>query len=655
MFSPEDIRELAQAFPNSSNPPLAQGETALRLAPSPGGDGFVNLSFVMKLLNDEIEMSLEPRLLISTLALQFGVDKNTIYELLDSNNTNVLLSKDRQHINPKPEATRLKESLIDVARSSVVYAVDFADTKDITLEGVRTLVSADESPTQRLALYPSAVTLADLQNAIIYSPTFLKYLVSDSREVLKKTQELGGPGVESVPRGSYPEQFLQLVLDELKPDLNGRFSIREGKIWFTAISHLEEQREKRLKDLVYGKIPKVGLQWFIELLPEQHPDVGSATKFIKKSYANDVLFFFDTVVSKKWYNDTVESKSKELNEKQFINVSEPFHDFSPEAAREAAAQAHSDVLGPTRQNEEQCTVAEGIFPYLIRYELFTKIQTSFAERVQQHAKYLWERTDQLPESELTLDIPSVLQEPAAQYELPAPFLQILLRCRMDGRAKSTFNATLAQLEAETNVQFAQFWQDRVVTRFELYNAGAAAIADAKLRAQLEDLLRDYVTKELVSDAISRAESRGLVRGARTPRALKKLQTALETDGKTVAAVQAFLQKFTSKLDIVPLDTATLAARKDANVADMARGMHKDSDGPRLFLTCVVVLLARKQEGVVYATGKFAPKLLKMLKAAGLEEDVGAKLERLKEAVKAGKVSDAERGEMRALASSGVEA
>jgi hypothetical protein len=58
--------------------------------------------------------------------------------------------------------------------------------------------------------------------------------------------------------------------------------------------------------------------------------------------------------------------------------------------------------------------------------------------------------------------------------------------------------------------------------------------------------------------------------------------------------------------------------------------------PLLFLTLVVVLHARYHEGVVYATGKYAPKIMK-----GLKEDVGeevyAKLEGWKEDVRTGKL------------------
>jgi hypothetical protein len=42
-------------------------------------------------------------------------------------------------------------------------------------------------------------------------------------------------------------------------------------------------------------------------------------------------------------------------------------------------------------------------------------------------------------------------------------------------------------------------------------------------------------------------------------------------------------------------------------------MQKTSDSPTLFLLTVIVLLAKEKDGVVYATGKYAPKLMKLLR------------------------------------------
>lgn len=75
---------------------------------------------------------------------------------------------------------------------------------------------------------------------------------------------------------------------------------------------------------------------------------------------------------------------------------------------------------------------------------------------------------------------------------------------------------------------------------------------------------------------------------------------------------------------------------------------KSFDGPVLFLTLVVILHAKHYPGVVYATGKYAPKLLKMLKSK-LAEDEYEMLEKWKEGAKKGALGKEEREDMRSMA------
>lgn len=180
--------------------------------------------------------------------------------------------------------------------------------------------------------------------------------------------------------------------------------------------------------------------------------------------------------------------------------------------------------------------------------------------------------------------------------------------------------------------------------------------DAKVRAQLFELLRDYVARDLVPDAVARAEAKNLVRSARARRNVRKLVAALgepgvrqAADEQALAAARACLQKFAGKMD-VPALSGEAKEKKGGFVRDMVRGMQKDGDAPRLFLTLVVVLWAGRAEGVVYATGKFAPKVVKLLKAErGLDVEKVKRLEELKDLVKAGGVGDAEKEEMRKMA------
>jgi hypothetical protein len=209
---------------------------------------------------------------------------------------------------------------------------------------------------------------------------------------------------------------------------------------------------------------------------------------------------------------------------------------------------------------------------------------------------------------------------------------------------------IASLETMNEAEFSTFWNERVVSRVMIYTQGLQVVEDAKLRDQLVDLLSIYIQKELVADAVSKARSQGLLLSRKTRKNAQKLESALK--GKTdVSSVITAVEKFAKKQGISELDAASLAATKDVLVSDMIRKMQKkQADGPLLFLTLVIVLLAKQPQsvGVVYATGKFAPKLLKQLKHF-LSAERYEQLEGWKEKAKAGTLTTEDKDNMMSLA------
>lgn len=229
-----------------------------------------------------------------------------------------------------------------------------------------------------------------------------------------------------------------------------------------------------------------------------------------------------------------------------------------------------------------------------------------------------------------------------------PPLQGLLKEKVVERAlEESFSAELLELEKQNETEFADFWTDRVATRTAIYTEGLTVIEDQKLQGQLSDLLAQYVQKDLVPDAISKATSQGLVLSRKTRKNIQKLESALSLDNMDVSALATSLDKFNKKQSIEAPAGPALEASKGTMLSDMARRMQKQkkSDGPLLFLTLVVFLFAKSNAGVVYATGKFAPKILKQLKSA-LDAEQYAQLEVWKEAAKAGTLSADDRDAMK---------
>lgn len=212
---------------------------------------------------------------------------------------------------------------------------------------------------------------------------------------------------------------------------------------------------------------------------------------------------------------------------------------------------------------------------------------------------------------------------------------------------------MLSLESKNETEFSQFWIDRVALRIHVYSQSLATIEDKKLEGQLADLLSAYFLKELIPDTISRAQSQGLLRSRRTRRNIQKLQNVLKPGSRSalgVTDVVTAVDKFSKKQGIQGADAHSKAEWKKAHISDLDRKMQKSADGPLLFLTLIVILLAKHQDSLIYATGKFAPKLLKQLKSS-LSADEYNRLEKWKDQARAGTLESADKEQMMSFASS----
>jgi len=218
-----------------------------------------------------------------------------------------------------------------------------------------------------------------------------------------------------------------------------------------------------------------------------------------------------------------------------------------------------------------------------------------------------------------------------------------------------FWTAISTLEEKNEEAFATYWHERLVARFTTYMTGLSGISDAKLAAQLADLLAAHAQNELIPDTISKARAQGFVLSRKTRKNVARLENILDPAKKTdLAGVTSALEKFSSKQNLQSTTTepspSALATAKKTMINDMLRRLQrqKQSDGPVLFLMLVIVLFARRNEGVVYATGKFAPKLLKLLRGSVGESDY-ERLEAWKEGAKMGKLTAEDRRGMVGMA------
>ena len=267
------------------------------------------------------------------------------------------------------------------------------------------------------------------------------------------------------------------------------------------------------------------------------------------------------------------------------------------------------------------------------------------------ARSQWAAMDGTNEKDIKFGIPEPFRAAHQENATNSDHLKRAMWITSAKDADSEFWEELSQLESKNEEDFSQFWIDRVTGRIAVYTAGLSTIEDAKLRSQLSELLCSYLQKELIPESIVRARSQGLTRSRKTMKNLQKFQSSVKQKTADLPSLVTATEKFNKKQSIQGPDENTITELKNTQVQDMIRKMQKQSEGPVLFLTLVVVLLARERQNLVYATGKFAPKLMKQLKTLLKMEDY-EQLEKWKDLAKAGSLTADDKERMKAMAGGG---
>ena len=244
-----------------------------------------------------------------------------------------------------------------------------------------------------------------------------------------------------------------------------------------------------------------------------------------------------------------------------------------------------------------------------------------------------------------------LQELHEESDLP---LELLTRLWKDERIKiksigtASFEERIAELKAGGRSQLENMWKSRVFVPAKIHGSALDNLDAGPLQEQLRELLHIHLTQDLVPSTLKRMRTKGLLRDASSRKQVEKLEAAMASQKKDVPITKS-MEKFHEKMGFSDLSSEEVATAEIEQLRGMVKTMDDDTDAPRLFLSAIIVLLALKKEiGIVYATGKFAPRLLKLLKPT-LDEDAYARLEELKDAVKASKVTEEDKKEMRKIA------
>jgi hypothetical protein len=209
-----------------------------------------------------------------------------------------------------------------------------------------------------------------------------------------------------------------------------------------------------------------------------------------------------------------------------------------------------------------------------------------------------------------------------------------------------YTSKMDELEMNCDEQFKQLWTSRIVDKVRLYVEALNTMETGSLKTQLEELLRSHIVTELVQQTVNRAKAKKMLKSSRLKLAtrLAKLQSSLG-ESQNLGSVVEEVEKFNKKIGVEDHDVDVLVQKKHVYLTDMTAAMAKDEDAPRLFISLLIILYSSYHQGVLYATGKYVPKLLKALKP-DIDAEQAQWLEQVKDAIKGGKATQDMKDSMR---------
>ncbi|KAL7779562.1 hypothetical protein CFE70_009066 [Pyrenophora teres f. teres 0-1] len=603
MFSPSDVKNIFALFP-----PQETSDFIPQFTLSSRGHGLVTLQFVQAQFRGRVT---------KYLASELDIDQTLVDQLARNHPKLCLLSADRKHIISFDERDALRNTLSGLLSSGLVTKADFAKQYDVWLNSLDALLADQDGEVLSIDGYVCNRS---------YESAISEAIFSQVDQALKNVQTVNikPEDLPNNPSTWFISRTLNQVLE--KENFTSQFNIQEsnGTISCTPKQLIESKRDATLNSLQSGALAYLDLQKFASDFPDFFPSFKDAVSHFQDLPNISVIDTF--AVSEPWTAQIQQDCIRILEQEgSTLDVTEP-------PGQRIIRVGHL-ILTETRR--------DGALDELATYAT-------------QGAHSQWQTHLNDPTTNTSAPDPKYSRDRIRDLIPPTGLVQRLLLATkpVDKALEETFYNTLAPLESANEADFATYWSDRCISRYNIYSTGLKAVSDPKVHDQLAQLLAAYTTKELIPDTLAKARAQRLVQSRRTRKNIARLSGVLETvDG--VAGIATALDKFNKKQGVEAPGETTLVAAKRAMVEDMLRRLQKQKavDGPVLFLTLVVVLFARQYDGVVYATGKFAPKLLKQLKGT-LDKEQYEKVEAWKEAAKTNTLSAEDRADMVKMAEAG---
>ncbi|QDS67741.1 hypothetical protein FKW77_006052 [Venturia effusa] len=626
VFDVADVQELAQTFPQKISSSENFKPDPNELISLESGEGFVVRTFVSRSLENELGKR-TGRVPVATLAACLKITPKDLLRIL-YNDEMTFFSRNGSSVLTRHELKTVVEQLQSKAKELYVPAKVFADESDMDVKDVIRLVEMsdkfiEEGPLQFLE-DPKALPSSSNSTSYPYIHTLSLLLktMKSLNEKMNIAQEDAKPTswAFSEMSGLSRRAFCRLAESSLsraeEPSaIQGDFESVEEGARFIPHSYVLRKVKYHAREVARGDKPYCDLDNLSKLYPRLLPDVPSAQKF-----------------------PYLKAFPREIHDK----IRNLLHDRTILYHRENGAN-RGDIL----------TLGD----WLILGTLVDDLSSASVRLGTTIANEQWQIQSESPNHSPTLSPSEILERFHKETEMPLELSKHLWQMNGNGSisfaATTAFDTRVSQLQKESQNHFMSLWTSKVVLKSLLYTASLETLPAGPLKDQLSELLTTHLLQDLIPNTIKRAWAKGLIRTPNLSKQIGRLEAEITpTKNASKPSPQDSLSKFAKKISLEAPTSTQLALAKKEHLDDMAVAMSKDKDGPRLFLSLVIILCASKREGVVYATGKFAPKLLKVIKDE-LDESLYTRVEEIKELVKLGNVDKAVKVEMRDLAANVV--
>ncbi|KAL1612104.1 hypothetical protein SLS60_000327 [Paraconiothyrium brasiliense] len=637
MFSQEDILEMYRLFPPIKQPLSERSEEFPMLVQTNSGHSFVTA----RSLHQEFERLVDTgadRVPVLSASSDLRVEPKVVLQLVKGNPTLALLSQDSNSIVARQERDAIVKDLEEMLAKRLVHKARFIQSRDLngeSLESVLRIPSIKE-------------ILADVTEDHLLSKIYLSALADEIDQRLKaglgntETIELRS---QSLP-GTPPIWLIRQGLDQLS-------HLGEGGNDSVSQLHIEQEadvvrcipkqsilskRDELIAGLQSGELLFADLGNFSRTFGETYESSQALEKHLSGSPLITILGAFAVSTAK--LSKVAGDAEDKLNLQGYLDLNAILPPEVPREIRDAVLLKITQMILVAGTDDGKLNFQLG--NYLLKEELYNAKQQALLHMAEAQAGRQWDLLKDIPDKEPKFQMAELL----ASFPDDENVLRTVAQQKdSEIAAAERFSNEIFELELKNENEFSKFWTGRVSPRVHNYHEGLRAVDEAKLHDQLAELLASHLQKELVPDVLAKARSQGLVRSRRTRKNVNRFEATLKASKADLSGILSTIEKFSKKQGIPETDLDIAEEAKIASIQDTVRRMQKPkTDAPSMFLSLVVVLYARYHPGVVYATGKFAPKLLKQLRTKLVSEEY-EQVEKWKEQAKAGTLNKEDRESM----------